>query len=163
MIKLRRSIELPLMVLGGACVLAIMVLTAADVIARYLIAAPIRGAYEFVQALLAVATFAGLPLVGLRGEHISVRLIGSSRLGRLGRCIDVLFALIAAIVLVVLMQRIWALADLVGTNEQTLGAIAIPLEPLYRLLSVLAGISAVVIVAFVLPAHVLHQDASPGG
>ena len=127
MIRFRRFIELPLMILGGACVLAIMLLTAADVFARYVIASPIRGTYEFVQALLAVATFAGLPLVGLHGAHISVRLLHSERLGRFGRWVDALFLAVGAVVLFVLMQRIWALADLVGANEQTLGALAIPL------------------------------------
>jgi TRAP-type C4-dicarboxylate transport system permease small subunit len=156
-------IEMPLMILGGACVLAIMLLTAADVVARYLIASPIRGAYEFVQALLAIATFAGLPLVGLRGDHISVRLLNSDTLGRFGRWVDALFVAIGAVVLVVLMQRIWALADLVGANEQTLGALAIPLEPLYRVLSVLAGISASMLLVFVMPAPFMRKDAARPG
>lgn len=140
------------MSLGGACVLLIMLLTAADVFARYVLASPIRGAYEFVQTLLAVGMFASLPLVGLRGQHISVRLIESERLGALGRWVDLALLAISAIVFVLLANRLRLLADLVGSNEQTLGAMAIPLDPLYRSMSVLAGLAALVIALMVAPA-----------
>ena len=57
------------------------------------------------------------------------------------------------------MHRLWLLADLVGSNEQTLGAMAIPLDPLYRVLSVLAGISALMLLVFVMPASFMQKDA----
>jgi TRAP-type C4-dicarboxylate transport system permease small subunit len=135
-----------------------MLLTAADVFARYVLASPIRGAYEFVQTLLAVGMFASLPLVGLRGEHISVRLIESERLGTLGRWVDLALLAVSTMVFVFLAHRLWLLADLVGSNEQTLGAMAIPLDPLYRSMSILAGLAALVTALMVAPTRFMRAE-----
>lgn len=51
-----------------------MMLTFADVIARYLLSAPIFGASEMISALLALAIFSGLGVTNARDEHIVVEL-----------------------------------------------------------------------------------------
>jgi TRAP-type C4-dicarboxylate transport system permease small subunit len=51
-----------------------MMLTFADVIGRYIFTAPIFGAAEMIQFLLAMTIFAGLCLVNARDEHITVEL-----------------------------------------------------------------------------------------
>lgn len=53
---------------------AMMALTFADVIGRYVFTAPIYGAAEMVQFLLAMTIFAGLGLVNAYDEHIVVEL-----------------------------------------------------------------------------------------
>lgn len=160
MTRLSRLIVPPLKFLAGACALAIMLLTTVDVFARYILAAPIDGAYEAVQALLAIGIFAGLPLAGLRGEHISVRLIETSHIGAVGRWIDAFFTVVMAGVLFVVSLKIWTLANLVGSTQQTLGAYAIPLEPLYRSMSVLGTLAGLFLVLLVLPAQVKRNPAA---
>src|SRR5262245_61772159 len=51
---------------------AMMALTCADVIGRYRFNAPVFGAFEITETLLAALIFAGLPLVTLRNEHVTV-------------------------------------------------------------------------------------------
>ena len=49
-----------------------MPLTCVDVIGRYFFVAPIFGAFELTEMMLAALIFAGLPLVTLRNEHVTV-------------------------------------------------------------------------------------------
>jgi len=64
-----------LYLLEGLCALLIftmMMLTFADVIGRYVFTAPIFGAAEMIQFLLAMTIFAGLSLVNAYDDHITV-------------------------------------------------------------------------------------------
>jgi TRAP-type transport system small permease protein len=65
-------------VLGSAAAVLLfgmMVLTFADVVARYLVNKPIRGAFEVTELLLLVLIFAGLPLVSHADEHVTMDFI----------------------------------------------------------------------------------------
>ena len=52
-----------------------MVLTFADVVARYLLNRPIRGVFEVTELALLVLIFAGLPLVSHADEHVTMDFI----------------------------------------------------------------------------------------
>jgi len=52
-----------------------MVLTFADVVARYLLNWPIRGGFEITELTLLVLIFAGLPLVSHADEHVTMDFI----------------------------------------------------------------------------------------
>src|SRR5918999_3718515 len=52
-----------------------MLLTFADVVARYLINRPIRGGFELTELGLLVLIFAGLPLVSRADEHVTMDFI----------------------------------------------------------------------------------------
>ena len=59
-------------ILGGAAsaiLLAMMLLTVVDVVARYVFNRPLRGAFEVTELMLVVLIFAGLPLVSYADEH----------------------------------------------------------------------------------------------
>jgi TRAP-type transport system small permease protein len=65
-------------VLGSAAAVLLfgmMVLTFVDVVARYLVNKPIRGAFEVTELLLLVLIFAGLPLVSHADEHVTMDFI----------------------------------------------------------------------------------------
>jgi TRAP-type C4-dicarboxylate transport system permease small subunit len=65
-------------VLGSAAAVLLfgmMVLTFVDVVARYLLNKPIRGAFEVTELLLLVLIFAGLPLVSHADEHVTMDFI----------------------------------------------------------------------------------------
>ncbi len=55
-------------------IFTMMILTFADVIGRYVFIAPIFGAAEMIQFLLAMTIFAGLSLVNAHDDHITVDL-----------------------------------------------------------------------------------------
>jgi TRAP-type C4-dicarboxylate transport system permease small subunit len=54
--------------------LVMMMLTFVDVVGRYVFTAPVFGAAEMIQFLLAMTIFGGLCLVNARDEHITVEL-----------------------------------------------------------------------------------------
>jgi TRAP-type C4-dicarboxylate transport system permease small subunit len=53
---------------GALCLL--IIITVVDVVGRYLLNAPLPGAFESVRALMALVTFSALPLVCVRNEHL---------------------------------------------------------------------------------------------
>jgi TRAP-type C4-dicarboxylate transport system permease small subunit len=92
-------------VLGVAAsilLLGLMVLTFADVVARYLLNRPIRGAFEITELALLVLIFAGLPLVSHADEHVTMdfidrilppRLVGTWIRAMHGACAALMFFL----------------------------------------------------------------------
>ena len=61
-------------IVTAALIFIMMMLTFADVVGRYIFTAPIFGAAEMIQFLLAMTIFGGLCLVNARDEHITVEL-----------------------------------------------------------------------------------------
>lgn len=61
-------------IVTAALMFIMMILTFADVVGRYVFTAPIFGAAEMIQFLLAMTIFGGLCLVNARDEHITVEL-----------------------------------------------------------------------------------------
>ncbi len=59
---------------AAVLIFIMMVLTFADVVGRYVFTAPIFGAAEMIQFLLAMTIFSGLCLVNAHNEHITVEL-----------------------------------------------------------------------------------------
>jgi len=78
--------------------LCLMLMTFADVVARYLFNRPIRGAFEVTELLLLVLIFAGLPLVSHADEHVTMDFIDRMLPGRaLAALVRLVHALVAAI------------------------------------------------------------------
>ena len=70
-----RALAPPLGVLAALVLFCLMALTCADVIGRYFFGTPVYGAFEMTEMLLAALIFAGLPLVTLRNDHVTVDLL----------------------------------------------------------------------------------------
>ncbi len=68
-------IDIGLGALAGALLMALMLLTFADVLARYVFNAPISGAFELTELSLLVLIFAGLPLASRADEHVTMDFI----------------------------------------------------------------------------------------
>jgi len=69
-----RTIAPALGCVAAVLMFCLMLLTCADVVARYFLDRPIAGGFELTEMLLAALIFAGLPLVTLRNEHVTVDL-----------------------------------------------------------------------------------------
>jgi len=73
-------------VLGAICVCVLLFmagLTGADVVARYMLNAPIQGAFELTEVLLVCLIFCAMPLATRTGSHVEVELWEpASRAGR---------------------------------------------------------------------------------
>jgi TRAP-type transport system small permease protein len=69
------SLQKTLGIVCAVILFAMMLVTFADVVLRYFFSAPLGGAFEISEILLAVLVFSALPLVSLRGSHITTDLI----------------------------------------------------------------------------------------
>jgi len=65
----KRRADALLGVAASVILFAMMLLTAVDVVARYWLKRPVRGAFEVTELMLVVLIFAGLPLVSFADEH----------------------------------------------------------------------------------------------
>jgi TRAP-type transport system small permease protein len=78
---LRRAVE----TIMAIVLMSMVALTFADVIGRRLFGAPIYGAHDITEHLMALVVFCGLPLVTVAGAHLTVdlfdRLIGQAWMG----------------------------------------------------------------------------------
>jgi TRAP-type C4-dicarboxylate transport system permease small subunit len=114
--------KLPSLVCGllaAACLVAMMLLTVADVVLRGAFNAPIRGVYELVELLLAYTFFVALPAVFLRDENIAVNVVDDlaprfvPALKRIGA------ALAVAVLAVMAWQGLIAARDTIAFNDVT--------------------------------------------
>jgi TRAP-type transport system small permease protein len=98
---------------------AMMLLTVADVTLRAAFNTPIRGVYELVELLLAGTFFVALPAVFLRDDHIVVNLFDEA----LPRLVPLLkraaAALAAGILAIIAWQGLLAAADSFAFNDVT--------------------------------------------
>ena len=68
---MKKALELGCGVLSGVALFAIMALTFFDVTGRKLLGSSIPGSLELTELLMVAVIFGALPLVSLRGEHVT--------------------------------------------------------------------------------------------
>jgi TRAP-type transport system small permease protein len=96
--------------LGILCALPLALivgLTFADVFARYLFAAPIRGSVEIIEFCMALVIFTALPLVTRHRGHVTVSLIDGVVKGALRRVQRVGCDAISTLALALMAWRLW--------------------------------------------------------
>jgi TRAP-type transport system small permease protein len=105
-------------IVASAILLAMMLLTVVDVIARYVFSRPVRGAFEVTELMLVVLIFAGLPLVSFSEEHAVMdfidRLLGARGQHLLRRAVEATsaaFMFLLAWLTWIRADRIWAYRD----------------------------------------------------
>ena len=105
-------------IVASAILLAMMLLTVVDVIARYVFSRPVRGAFEVTELMLVVLIFAGLPLVSFSEEHAVMdfidRVMSESTRRLLRRAVEAAsaaFMFLLAWVMWFKADRIWAYRD----------------------------------------------------
>lgn len=118
-------------VLGLACVLvlfALIGLICADVVARYVINSPIRGAFELTEILLATLIFLALPLTTQAGEHIEVELIEGLKSKLLNSVAAVVSVLCTTGVFLVLAVELWQHAARLAERGQVTNSLELPIS-----------------------------------
>ena len=121
-----------------------MVLTFFDVVGRYLLNRPIRGAFEVTELGLLVLIFAGLPLVSHADEHVTMDFIDRILPQRLARVwIRVVHALCAAIMFFLAWQ-VWIKANRIASYSDTTDVLRITIGPFVYFMSLMIGLTGVV-------------------
>ncbi len=140
-----------------------MMLTFIDVIGRYIFTAPIFGAAEMIQFLLAMTIFGGLCLVNARDEHITVELFEAP----LDRIFPVARRIVVQVFSVVVMAIIAFQLYRFALDAQRIGSKTVVLEwPFAAVAFTVAGLSAVSLIAQILSLMLppqAHRPDKPGG
>jgi len=122
----------------------LMALTFADVVARYLLNRPIRGAFEITELALLVLIFAGLPLVSHADEHVTMDFIDRMLPERLvGLWVRVMHALCAAIMFFLAWQ-VWIKADRISSYGDTTDVLRIAIGPFVYFMAVMIALSGLI-------------------
>ncbi|MXN65474.1 TRAP transporter small permease subunit [Stappia sp. GBMRC 2046] len=131
-----------LRIIAGLLILIMMAVTFVDVIGRYVFSSPLPGAFELTEVLLGLVIFAGLPLVTLREEHVTVDLV-TSRVPNFIRQWLLKFAhVVTAAVLIVLAWRLGIIArDLSAYGDATV-FLRLPLGPVAGIMAALCAFGA---------------------
>jgi TRAP-type transport system small permease protein len=140
-----------------------MMLTFTDVIGRYIFTAPIFGAAEMIQFLLATLIFGGLCLVNARDEHITVELFEPY----LDRWMPVVRRIIVQMFSVGMMAIIAYQLYQYALDAERIGSRTVVLEwPVAIVAFAVAGLSVVSLIAQILGLMLpppAHRPDEPGG
>jgi TRAP-type transport system small permease protein len=121
-----------------------MLLTFADVVARYLLNHPIRGGFEMTELTLLVLIFAGLPLVSRADEHVTMDFIDRLLPPRARvPWIRVMHAVCAAIMFFVTWQ-VWIKATRISSYSDTTDVLRITIGPFVYFMAVMIALTGVV-------------------
>jgi len=128
---------------GAALLLfSLILVTCVDVVGRYFFAAPLSGAFEITELLLAALVFAALPLTTERKEHIEVDLLNVVLTSTVKRYLAAFAGLFSAALLATLSWRLATHALHAAADGATTNALGIPLAPFGYLASFSCLVSA---------------------
>ena len=125
---------------AGLFLVAMMLLTVADVVLRATTNRPIRGMFEIVELLLACTFFLALPAVFLRDEHLVVDVIDHVVRPSAVRWLDLAGALLSLAVLVTMAWQMVPLARTMHEFGDVTSDLSIP--KIYYWIPVLLGVIA---------------------
>jgi TRAP-type C4-dicarboxylate transport system permease small subunit len=115
---------------GTGCILALMILTTADVVLRYILGIPLKGAYEISEILMLSSVFLGMAYTQLFHEHINADFL-VSRLSKHTNLVTETVLLLPALLIYGLLAWQGAIffMDSLRTGEYRWGLLRIPLWP----------------------------------
>lgn len=134
----------------------LMLLTCIDVTGRYF-GRPIFGGFELTEILLAALIFAGLPLVTLRNDHVTVDLFDAITPDWLLRIQHVAACAVGFVCIAFVSWRLWLRAIHIAAAGETTGQLKIPLAWLAYSMSVLTALTAVSLIVLMLRPPKRHQ------
>jgi TRAP-type C4-dicarboxylate transport system permease small subunit len=131
-------------VVASAILLAMMLLTVVDVVARYVFSRPLRGAFEITELMLLVLIFAGLPLVSFADEHAVMdfidRLLSPRGQGWLERAVQ----LVNAAFMFLLTWLVWRKADRIWAYRDATDVLRIVYGPFVYFMAVTLALACVI-------------------
>jgi TRAP-type C4-dicarboxylate transport system permease small subunit len=142
--KWEKQADAVLGIAASVLLFGMMVLTFFDVVGRYLLNRPIRGAFEITELALLVLIFAGLPLVSHADEHVTMDFIDrilSARVTRLW--IRVMHAVCAA-VMFALAWQIWIKAGKIAGYGDTTDVLRILIAPFVYFMTAMVALTGAV-------------------
>jgi TRAP-type C4-dicarboxylate transport system permease small subunit len=153
-----RRADAVLGIASAVLLMLMMVLTFADVVARYLLNRPIRGAFEITELALLVLIFAGLPLVSHADEHVTMDFIDRILPAWLADLwVRVAHAACAAIMFFLAWQ-VWIKASRISSYGDTTEVLRITVGPFVYFMAAMIALTGLVHV-FKIFAPVLRRES----
>lgn len=108
--------------IGSALAVAfLMLITVVDVVGRYLFNSPLTGGFEMTEMIMAFIIFSALPMVSLKGGHITVDMLDPILSPRLKKCQAFFTGLVCCGICSIMAWRMWLYGRrLIQRNELTL-------------------------------------------
>ena len=131
---------------AAAVMFCLMLLTCVDVVGRYFLNKPVWGGFELTEMLLAALIFAGLPLVTLRNDHVTVDLFDPVVPDRLFRAQHVIACAIGFLCTGYLAWRLWLRAEQLGRAGETTAVLKIDTAWLGYAMSLLMAFTAIALI-----------------
>jgi TRAP-type C4-dicarboxylate transport system permease small subunit len=116
-------------VAAGLLLFCLILVTCVDVVGRYFFSAPLSGAFEVTEILLAALVFMALPLTTERREHIEVDLLNMGLNDTAQRLLTAFGGLFSAALLSTLAWRLASHAASSYEDGAITNALSIPLAP----------------------------------
>jgi TRAP-type C4-dicarboxylate transport system permease small subunit len=139
-----RKADALLGVAASILLMGMMVLTFADVVARYLLNKPIRGAFEVTELLLLVLIFAGLPLVSHADEHVTMDFIDRVLPPAAQKALVRLVHVIIAALMFFLTWQIWIKAGKISSYGDTTDVLRITVGPFVYFMDAMIALTGLV-------------------
>jgi TRAP-type C4-dicarboxylate transport system permease small subunit len=136
--------EAVLGVAASAILLGMMLLTFVDVVGRYVLNRPVRGAFEVTELMLLVLIFAGLPLVSFADEHALMDFVDRLLGPRSQRLLEGAVQAACAAVMFVLAWLVWLKADRIWAYRDATDVLRIVYGPFVYFMAVMIGLTGVI-------------------
>ena len=134
---------------GVACIVlfAMMLLTFADVLGRYVFLSPLPAAYEIISLLMPAIIFCALPLTVLRETHVTVDLLDAFIPDAVARFQGIIVNLVSAIALGLVTWRLWIKGSEDRYYETVTDELLLQIWPFGIGMSILCGLATLAALA----------------
>ena len=136
-----------LAVVSGFVLVALIGLTFADVVLRYVFAAPILGSKDLLEMGMVTVVALAFPFTWRIGGHIVVDLIPEYGFAGLNRSRDVAVRAFGFAIFALLAWRAWLRADDAALFNEATNMIEVPFQPFFWVLAAAAAFQALVLAA----------------
>ena len=131
--------------LAATVLMLLMIVTFIDVTGRYLFLAPLPGAFEMTEIMMAMLIFAGLPLVSRANQHVTVNLIIGLLSPKIRHFQRLITQIIMALVFGVMAWRMWIKAVEMMVQGDETAYLLIPIAPVAFFMTILLGVSSLIV------------------
>ena len=142
--KWEKQADAILGIAASALLFGMMVLTFFDVVGRYLLNKPIRGAFEVTELALLVLIFAGLPLVSHADEHVTMDFIDRILPPAVVRAWIRVMHVICAAIMFFLAWQVWIKATRISGYGDTTDVLLILIGPFVYFMAAMIGLTGLV-------------------
>lgn len=129
---------------AAAILFAMMMLTAVDVIARYVFNKPINGGFEVTELMLAILIYCGLPLVSARREHIVIDTFDPFFSPGFKRGLDIAAEVICTLAFAGIGALVFLRAQRIAGYGDTTNTLRLPLAPFAYVMAFMIVVTALI-------------------